>query len=264
MTQPTALAPRPVSGHMGMQPDPEILDYRRTSAEHAAASPAMALLPLGATEQHGAHLPCGTDVFQADYLADEIARRLPIWRLPTIPITVSHMHRGSAGTVWLTNDTLAAVVKDIVLSLRYQGVTRVVILNGHGGNFVVRPVIQDLNRDYDDLRVILLEAAAERRVFDEPPGSIHAGESETSHLLHIAPDLVRLDRAVDTEVPYTQSYLLYAPIKELEPSGVWGRPSKATAEKGRAHYEQLVPAAVEAIQRTFAVLDRVRPPTAGR
>src|SRR5438270_8671879 len=122
--------------HTGMQPDPQLLDYRRTSAEFAAARPEMALLPLGATEQHGAHLPCGTDTFQADYLADEIARQLPIWRLPTIPITISHMHRGSPGTVWLTNDTLAAVVKDIVRSLRFQGIRRIVILNGHGGNFV--------------------------------------------------------------------------------------------------------------------------------
>jgi creatinine amidohydrolase len=243
-----------------MRPDPEILDNRRTSSEFAAARPEMALLPLGATEQHGAHLPCGADTFQVDYLADEIARRLPIWRLPTIPITVSHMHRGSPGTVWLTNDTLAAVVKDVVLALRFQGVRRVVIINGHGGNFVVRPIIQDLNRDYDDLCVILLEAATAERVFEEPPGSIHAGESETSRVLHIAPDLVHMDHAVNTDVPYTQSYLLYAPIKDLEPSGVWGHAAKATAENGRRHYEQLVPAAVEAIQSTFAALDRIGRP----
>src|SRR5215218_6791737 len=120
--------------HRSMQPDPAILDARRTTLDFAAANPTMALLPLGATEQHGAHLPCGTDTFQVDYLADEIARHLPIWRLPTIPITVSHMHRGSPGTVWVTNQTLMAVVRDVVLSLRVQGITRVVLLNGHGGN----------------------------------------------------------------------------------------------------------------------------------
>ena len=246
-----------VTMHAGLQPDPQILDARRTSAEFAAARPAMALLPLGATEQHGAHLPCGTDTFQVDYLADEIARRLPIWRLPTIPITVSHMHRGSPGTVWLTNATLMAVVKDIVLSLRVQGVKRVVIVNGHGGNFVVRPIIQDLNRDHDDLRVILLEAGVRESPFEEPPGSIHAGESETSRVLHIAPDLVHMDLAVNTDVPYTQSYLLYAPIKDLEPSGVWGHAAKASAEKGRRHYEQLVEASVRSIEATFAALDRI-------
>jgi creatinine amidohydrolase len=252
------VASRDDGWHTGMQPDPQILDQRRTSAEFAAARPAMALLPLGATEQHGAHLPCGTDTFQVDYLADEIARRLPIWRLPTLPITVSHMHRGSPGSVWLTNDTLAAVVKDLVRSLRFQGITRIVIVNGHGGNFIVRPIIQDLNRDHDDLRVILLEASTPQRVFEEPPGSIHAGESETSRLLHIAPDLVRMDRAVNTDVPYTQSFLLYAPITELEPTGVWGHAAQATAEKGRRHYEQLVTAAVAAIEDTFAALDRIR------
>jgi creatinine amidohydrolase len=243
--------------HAGMKPDPQILDSRRTTAEFAAAQPAVALLPLGATEQHGAHLPCGTDTFQVDYLADEIARRLPIWRLPTIPITVSHMHRGSPGTVWLTNTTLMAVVKDVVLSLRVQDVKRVVIVNGHGGNFVVRPIIQDLNRDHDDLRVILLEASVRDSPFEEPPGSIHAGDSETSRMLHVAPGLVHMDLAVNTDVPYTQSYLLYAPIKDLEPTGVWGHAAKASAEKGRRYYEQLVEASVEAIRTTFAALDRI-------
>lgn len=242
-----------------MRPDPEILDHRRTSAEFAATRPEIALLPLGATEQHGAHLPCGTDTFQVSYLADEIARTYPepLWRLPTIPITVSHMHRGSPGTVWLTNDTLAAVVKDVVLSLRSQGIRRVVLLNGHGGNFVVRPIVQDLNRDHADLRVILLEAAVRERPFEEPPSSIHAGESETSRMLHIAPQLVKLEHAVDTDVPYGQSFLLYAPITSLEPTGVWGHATKASAEKGRRYHEQLVPAAVSAIRDTFAALDRI-------
>ena len=118
-----------------MRPDPQLLDDRRTSAEFAAARPRIALLPLGATEQHGAHLPCGTDTFQVSYLADAFARAYPepVWRLPTLPITVSHMHRGSPGTVWLTNGTLAAVVTDVVLALRHEGITKVVVLNGHGG-----------------------------------------------------------------------------------------------------------------------------------
>ena len=244
-----------------MKVDEQILDYRRTSPEFAAAQPKIALLPLGATEQHGSHLPCGTDFFQVSSVADEIARAYPepIWRLPTIPITVSHMHRGSPGSVWVSNQTLTAVVKDVVLALRHEGIRKVVIVNGHGGNFVVRPIVQDLNRDYDDLRVILLEASIGERVFSEPPGSIHSGESETSRMLHIAPELVKMELAVDTDVPFTQSYLLYAPITELEPSGVWGHAKAATAEKGRRYHERYVPAAVEAIRGTFAALERVRP-----
>ena len=65
--------------HTGMKPDPDILDARRTTNDFAEANPSMALLPLGATEQHGAHLPVGTDTFQIDYLADEIAKRMPIF-----------------------------------------------------------------------------------------------------------------------------------------------------------------------------------------
>jgi creatinine amidohydrolase len=243
-----------------MTSERRILDDRRTSAEFAAAAPKIALLPLGATEQHGAHLPCGTDTFQVSYAADEIAKAYPesIWRLPTIPITVSHMHRGSPGTVWLSNATLTAVVKDVVLSLRHEGIKKVVIVNGHGGNFVVRPIIQDLNRDYDDLRVILLEASIGEKLFSEPPGSIHSGESETSRMLHVAPELVKMELAVSTDVPYTQSFLLYAPITELEASGVWGHAKEASAEKGRRYYELYVREAVGVIQKTFAALDVVR------
>ena len=246
-----------------MKADERILDYRRTSAEFAAVKPRIALLPLGATEQHGAHLPTGTDTFQVSYLADEIARAYPepVWRLPTIPITISHMHRGSPGSVWVSNATLTAMVKDIVLALRHEGITHVAILNGHGGNFVVRPIVQDLNKDYGDLRVILVEASPGEKVFQEPPGSIHSGESETSRMLHIAPELVKMQLAVDTDVPYTQSFLLYAPISQLEASGVWGHATAATAEKGRRYYKRYVPAAVEAIRRTFEALDRIRPAT---
>ena len=129
--------------------------------------------------------------------------------------------------------------------------------------FVVRPIVQDLNRDHADLQVILAEPPAGERVFEEPPGSIHAGESETSRMLHVAPDLVHLDLAVSTDVPYTQSFLLYAPITRLEPSGVWGHARAATPEKGRRYYAQHVPAAVEAIRRTFAALDALAPAGGG-
>ena len=246
--------------HTGMKPDLEILDYRRTSPEFAEAALDMALLPLGATEQHGAHLPCGTDTFLADYLADEIARRMPIWRLPTIPVTVSHMHRGSPGSVWVSNETLMRVVKDIVLSVRTQGINKLVIINCHGGNFIVRPIIQDLNRDYDELSVILLETPPKPAAQGPQiaSGGIHANEGETSSMLHVAPDLVKMDLAVDTDVPFAQSFLLYAPIKDLEPSGVWGHATKGSAEKGRASYEWKAQASVQAILETFEKIDRIK------
>ncbi|MFQ6049138.1 MAG: creatininase family protein, partial [Phycisphaerae bacterium] len=133
------------------------LDSHRTSDELAAAAPQIALLPIGSTEQHSHHLPCCTDTMIADAICDGIARRLPVWRLPTLPISVSHMHRGSAGSVWVGNETFLHLVKEIVLSVRHQGVHKVVIANFHGGNFILRPVVQDLNRDYGDLTVILLE-----------------------------------------------------------------------------------------------------------
>jgi creatinine amidohydrolase/Fe(II)-dependent formamide hydrolase-like protein len=77
-------------------------------------------------------------------------------------------------------------------------------------------------------------------------------------MLDIAPELVKMELAVSTDVPYTQSYLLYTPITQLEPSGVWGHAKEATAEKGRRYHERYVPAAVKAIQETFEALERVQ------
>jgi len=235
------------------------LDSSRTSDALAAAAPEIALLPIGATEQHSHHLPCSTDTLVADYICDGIARRMPIWRLPTIPISISHMHRGSAGNVWVTNETLARYIKDVVLSVRLQGVRKIVIANFHGGNFIVRPVVQDLNRDYDDLTVILLEPEVDTSdIYDHPSTMRHAEEAETSAVLAIAPELVHMDLARDETPPYTQSYLLYAPLRKLGKHGCWGTPTAGTAEKGRTALERRIEASVRFIQETFAKLDRIK------
>lgn len=235
------------------------LDARRTSDELADAAPDMALLPIGATEQHSHHLPCCTDTMVADYVCDRIAEGLSIWRLPTLPISISHMHRGSAGSVWVTNDTLVRLVKDIVLSVRYQGIRKVVIANFHGGNFIVRPVVQDLNRDYEDMTVILLEPQVDTSdIFEHPSPMPHAEEAETSSILAIAPELVHMELASDETPPYTQSHLLYAPIRKLGKHGCWGTPTAATAEKGRRALQRRIDASVKFIEQTFAEVDRIK------
>ena len=235
------------------------LDSRRTTDELTEAAPDIALLPIGATEQHSHHLPCATDTLVADYICDRIAERLPVWRLPTLAISISHMHRGSAGSVWVTNDTLARVVKDIILSLRYQGIRKVVVANFHGGNFIVRPVVQDLNRDYEDMTVILLEPEVDTSdIFEHPSPMRHAEEAETSSILAIAPELVHMDRARDETPPYTQSHLLYVPIRKLGKHGCWGTPTAGTAEKGRRALQRRVEASVKFSEETFAEIERAR------
>lgn len=235
------------------------LDSRRTTDELAQAAPTMALLPIGATEQHSHHLPCCTDTATADAISDGIAERLAIWRLPTLPISISHMHRGSAGSVWVSNETMLRMVKDIVLSIRTQGIRKIVIASFHGGNFIVRPIVQDLNRDYEDLTVILLEPEVDYSdVFETMSTMRHAEESETSYMLAVAPELVHMDRVHDETPSYTQSYLLYTPVATLGEHGCWGSSSPATAEKGRKALTRRIDASVQYIETTFAALDRIK------
>ncbi len=235
------------------------LDSTRTTDEMSAAGLEMALLPVGSTEQHSHHLPCCTDTAIADAICDGIASKLAIWRLPTLPISISHMHRGHAGSVWVTNETMLAMVKDIVLSVRMQGVKKVVIANFHGGNFILRPAVQDLNRDYDDLAVIMLEPTVDYSDIYETFSTMrHAEEAETSVMAAIAPELVHMDRAVDEVPAYSQSFLMYAPFKKLGEHGCWGNPECASADKGRRAIQRRVDASVGFIEETFANIDQIK------
>ena len=108
-----------------------------TSKEIAQARPAIAILPVGSLEQHGEHLPIATDWLRADDAARRLAERLgDCYLLPALAYANSQEHMDLAGTITLRPSTLALVVEDIVLSLRHQGIRRIVVLTTHGGNWI--------------------------------------------------------------------------------------------------------------------------------
>lgn len=197
-----------------------------------------AILPIGATEQHGGALPVGMDWIVATELATAVGERLGAYVLPTIPVGTSMEHRGSPGTLWLRPATLAAVVTDIADSAATWGMERLAIISGHGGNFILGPTVRQLNTENPDRGVVLVP----ERVVHGPgarPEDLHAGRTETSigcHLFDLEPPAAELD----TVPQAARDELNHTPLLELSPTGIWGRPSEADAEHGADELGQRV------------------------
>lgn len=237
-----------------------MLDSHSTASAIAAARPAVAVFPIGAIQQHSVHLPLGTDWLDIVDLARRIARALDGFLVPALPFSMSECHRPMAGTVWLKPETLAAVLRDVVQSLRAQGFRRILVLNGHGGNFVLEAEIRRLNRLYPDTVVLmppLFEWQMAAPDLWERGMDVHAEEMETSHQLYINAANVRPER-VDCVPEVGREYLDYALMPCLSPSGAWGWPSAGTADKG----ERLVAFSVERVvtwaRQTFAQVEALR------
>jgi creatinine amidohydrolase/Fe(II)-dependent formamide hydrolase-like protein len=214
-----------------------------------------ALLPVGAIEQHGPHLPLDTDAFDAEYLArciaDGCSDPKPLV-LPLIPYGVSYHHEAFKGTISINNGTLANLVYDVGISVAKNGIKKLVIINGHGGNAPsLNFAAQRINQE---ARIFVCVDTGESSDVDvdnliETPNDVHAGEIETSTSLAIRPHLVRMDR-LQMEVPeFTSRYLdftstrsvsWYAHTHKISASGVMGDPTRASVEKGKKMWEIMI------------------------
>jgi creatinine amidohydrolase len=221
------------------------MDTDCTTVELAASPPQIALLGVGSCEQHSAHLPLCTDYFFAARIAAEAAARLDAFLLPALPYSTSLEHQGFAGTVSLRPETLKVLVWDIAAATARWGVRYLVLLNAHGGNFILNPAAREWNMDERAPRLLLVDFFAGLR--DIAP-NLHAGEVETSLMLHLAPEKVRLSERRDFVPRWGREDLTHLGMKRISPQGVWGNPSRATAAKGEAWLR-------EAVQYT---VDRVR------
>ena len=226
------------------------------------------IVPVGATEQHGPHLPLDTDSFLCTQVAEVGARRAsaagPVLVAPTVWLGSSAHHMDFAGTLTATAATVGRSVEEVCGSLARHGFERLLVLNGHGGNSAllaeaVRHVGFDEGVRIATLDYWALARAAAEEVRESPPGGMaHACEFETSLMLHLRPDSVRTDLIERTMVEPRSSLerldlFLGGPLvmpwrtPELSRSGVIGAPDLATAEKGRRLFEECVDGLVELV-----------------
>jgi creatinine amidohydrolase len=212
----------------------------------------VALLPVGSYEQHGPFLPLATDTLVACAVASAVAgaargrpRARGLRLLPPLTVSCSHEHAAWPGTVSVSAVTLYAMVSDIAASLRAQGVGALVLVNGHGGNYVLGNAVQEsaaagrpmalfpAPEDWDGARE---RAGLGSTSYED----MHAGELETSVLLHTHPGLVRPGYQDADVVADDRRRLLTLGVSAYTASGVVGRPSLASAEKGAAVLASLV------------------------
>lgn len=221
-----------------------MLDALSASWEDVSAAIArgvIGLLPVGAVEQHGAHLPLLTDTVMATGVARRIAEGCDGLLLPAIAYGDAWTTEGWAGTLSLSPEALRRSVEDIGRGLQRMGVKGLVTVNGHFGNrepinLAARALSEAgfpvLHLDYPRL-----EALAAELMDSKPagPGFYHADEVETSIMLALAPATVRMDRA-KPEYPDFPELFGSEPMKlsAFNTSGVFGDPRPATAEKGEA------------------------------
>lgn len=216
-----------------------------TSRDAAQRNAKIALLPVGSFEQHGPYLPLITDTVVACAISERIEAAYPVFVLPPLTISCSHEHADFAGTVSLSAPTLYKVVDDIASSLAARGLTRLVLVNGHGGNYVLRNYAQEASAagrrtavfpGGDDWRRAREDAGMATTDHDD----MHAGELETSVLMHVWPELVQPGNETADHAAGGRPHLLTLGMGEYTKSGVIGAPSLGTADKGRAALESLV------------------------
>lgn len=212
-----------------------------------AAAQQAAILPIGATEQHGPHMGCGMDYMLADYLCRAVSKKTGVPMLPTLPYGCSVGHsRRWPGTIAVQPITLIELVKQIGDWAYHSGVRRFFIVNTHVTNAApLRCALEMLRSEHDDLMVAVFNTGTlspRVREFHFADGDDwHANDAETSLMLALQPDMVRSECLAAADDPDRTDDLVFAhPVNRTSTNGVTGTPSTATAEKGEQGFVWMV------------------------
>ena len=241
----------------------ELEELNDTETRALIARRPVVLLPMGAVEAHGDHLPAGTDNILARRLAaalvERIAGRTPVALLPVLPFGQVWSLGDQPGSFSLSNETVTRTVVEIGQSARSKGLSALAVINAHYGNV---PALREAQRRLKEkgvtVAVLCYPGAAEptQRLREKPvahPAFMHACEIETSYMLHLAPEQVRMEKAAVNypEFPDDFGEIAYR-WSEFSPSPVLGDPTAATAEKGRLILDAVLDRMAELVARLHA------------
>jgi len=242
----------------------------------------MIIIPIGSTEQHGPHLPLGTDYYTALEVSKKISEKTGIVVAPVILSGYSIYHSGFPGTLSLKPETMEQVLFENIEMLRKYGFKRFMFFNGHGGNNIIQSkVIHRVNQNTEAVAVSIGYGSSlqKRKEIDKEEDFFdwHAGKKETSIMLYLFPQLVNMERAEKPEIHFTSqmeqlkslseenpellpvfSDLFGVPAEtkkggashEISNNGIWSfhDPKSATVDIGRKAVDELVKKAVKFIK----------------
>lgn len=247
-----------------------LADLKATDIARALGPDSILVQPLGAMEQHGPHLPLSTDLLIADAVTaaavERVGEELDVWQLPSLAYTKSNEHAWAPGTVWLSPQTMLAVLDDLGRCVAMTPAKRLVFLNGHGGNSALVNVANRELRLHHGLMTFLAHPGVPpdqggASAADELGMGVHGGTDETSIMLHLAPELVDLGAAVrsipehlaqNRAVRFGGSVSFGWLSNDFADNGVIGDPTAATADHGKVLFEGAVEAFCLALREIAA------------
>jgi creatinine amidohydrolase len=256
----------------------------QTSPEikRAAERDALILIPVGQVEEHGPHLPLDCDCIiakeTARVLAEKIEPEIPVLVLPTVwsAYSVQQVARWPGLITFREPETMIQMMYDIMASLVHDGFRKIVIINAHGNNpAILELASRRIGSDFNVFPAVTFVLAMSKQVGPSVRKSVmggcggHAGEEETALLLHLSPELVHMDRATDDDIVRYQTRWFPGDVYSTIPNrvggvywstwgvvesktGVYGDPTAATAETGKALFDAIIENYVDFIREYYA------------
>ncbi|MBW1669996.1 MAG: creatininase family protein [Deltaproteobacteria bacterium] len=212
------------------------------------------IVPFGAVEEHGQHLPLGTDTIHSYELSKETSKHRPLFVAPPVWYGLCRSTSQHAGTITISGDTLKRLAVELATSLYNQGLRNFILLSGHAGGTHMASLTdagEEILSNLEGSRVAVLSILD--LIAEIPDGIVetendsHAGEVETSLMLHLRP--AHINGTSPEEYPSFPTPILARNKKKFWPGGVWGNPSKASLEKGKTVLQNEVEVLLRLVKR---------------
>ena len=243
-----------------MDPEQMLLSNMTQPQARQALGRGTAIVVTGSVEQHGGHLPLGTDAFAALTIALRVGQRLEAPVLPLSPVGVAPYHTPWAGSPTLSAETLASLILDVCQGLSDAGVERVIVVNWHEGNTSAIRIAADRVQAELPVRMIVAEAhIVTHGLFPDEMEFTHAGSMETAAVLAYDPSLVRLDERFEGDLVEEGSdghalfrrrdvFPVMKDFREVATSGWYGNPETITEQRAREIIDAVADHIVESVE----------------
>jgi creatinine amidohydrolase len=253
---------------MPRHPDRQLERLTQPIAAELLATSGVAVVTAGSVEQHGAHLPLGTDLFAALSIAERVAFRLDTVVVTLGSVGIAHYHAGWRGSLTLTPETLIAVFVDICGGLRSAGAKRIVVVNWHEGNSATLRLAADKAQRLHDLQIVVAEThVITHSLYPDEMEFTHAGAMETAAVLAYDESLVCLDEAAapsdgnsgnEAHALFRQRdvYPILRDFRDIAPTGWYGNPERAEVGRAEQIAEEVADHVVRRTQEVWAALGR--------
>ncbi len=252
-----------------MQSELSLMDITQPEAAGLLAKHPLVVIPTGSVEQHGPHLPFGTDYYAALVIARRVAQDLQALLLPFTPLGVTPFHMSFSGTITLNPETFMSLLTDVCESMIRHGVKRFVIINWHEGNTPSINLAAERLQQKHPVRFFVVQAAyVAQELYGKEVGLTHGGLLEALAVLAYDSSLPKLERATNPSDPSKagkmdvlrrrpQAYAIIKDVSETSPTGWHGTLEGASVEKAQEYIDSVCAKILEYVKEALNVMDGI-------